>query len=125
MICIPEIGSFPAKAQLTLVKGDQWSRRVFFREGSASGAPINLTGCTVTASLLKASNFLEIGTVPTTIVDAAQGELSMVIDEALSGSLAAGAYMNDADGAYLVAVRLLDGNGDRITVLNMNLQIVN
>ncbi len=123
--CTPYLGTFAAQASVVLRKGDAWKRRVSFKDGTSTGSPINLTGATFAAIVVRAADpSTEIGTATATLVDAAGGLVDLSLSLAQQQPLTPGVYDKDPDGAYEILLRLTDAFGDVFSVLRLKLQLV-
>jgi hypothetical protein len=120
---LPEVGGLPAEATLTMISGDAWSRTLKLRRGSASGVPIDLTGCTITARICGALSGSVEANLPVTPINLAAGEVRIDISEAVSRSLQAGAFDRDPTGGHVMVIRLLDLSGETRTLLRIRMQV--
>lgn len=109
---------------MLLRKGDSWKRRISFKNNTASGSALNLTGASFQANVVHASKpdaVLSTGTV--VIVDAPGGLIDLSLSSVQQQPLAPGAYDKDPDGSHEIHLRLTDGFGDVFTVLRLKLQL--
>ena len=120
---IPEVGGLPAEATLAMVSGDDWSRTLKLRRGSASGVPIDLTGCTITAHICRSLGGELEANLPVTPVNLAAGEVRIDISEAVSRSLRGGLFDWDLRGNHVMVIRLLDLSGETRTLLNIHMNV--
>lgn len=120
----PEIGGKPAYATLTMVRGDEWSRVLTLRSGSATGPAIDLTGSTLSCDIRKTPGGAVLASPPVSVQNAAAGQVLIIIDEALSNSLSAGVYDGDEAGQYRMSLRMNDALGQTRTLLEVALQLL-
>ena len=118
-----DISSRPAQAVLSIVKGDQWVRTLRFRQQTSSGAPLDLTGCTLTAAVFKSLGGQKESDVLLTITTPTTGDVVIDLNEALTSSLSAESYQGDEAGVHWIVVKLIDTQAVTRTVLQIKMRV--
>jgi hypothetical protein len=120
----PEIGGQPAYATLTMVRGDEWSRVLTLRSGSATGPVIDLTGSALSCDIRKTPGGAVLSTPNLTVVSAVGGQVQITITEDMSLGLSAGAYAGDEAGVYHLTLRMSDSLQQMRTLLSVRVVLL-
>lgn len=121
---IPELGGKPARATLTIVSGDQWTRTMYLRNGEAGGAPIDLTGATITAEIRKTlTGPVEVAPA-VAITDAVNGCVTIDLTEAACAKLSVEGYEGDKRGEHWLVIRMVDAQQRMRTLVNVSMRVM-
>ncbi len=124
MKTIPDLSSHPAQAVMSLVKGDQWVRTLRFRQTSADGDPLDLTGSTLTAAIYQSLGGVKEADVPLTIVSpATTGDVIIDITEAVSETLSAEKFPLDPAGTHWLVIRMIDSLSITRTMMQIKMRV--
>lgn len=115
-----EIGSKPASAILSIVRGDQWRRAMFLTDGAD---PFDATGATLSATVTKTIGGDEIFAPAIAAVDATEGEFTIDITEAQSDLLTAAAP-NDPKGQHWLTILIVDSAEVTTTLARVRMQVL-
>lgn len=121
---IPDIGNKPAQAHLPLVRGDQWTRTIRLRQGSATGTPIDLTGATLTAAIYRNLGGEKEADITITVADPSTGNAVIDIPESVSSELAPAAYQGDPAGTHWLVVKLIDSQQVTRTLAQIKMTVL-
>jgi hypothetical protein len=109
---------------MSLVKGDQWVRTLRFRQGTAEGDPVDLTGSTLTAAIYDTPGGTKQADVSLTVVSpATAGDAVIDITEAVSGTLSAEQFSQDPSGTHWLVVKMVDSLSVTRTMLQVKMRV--
>lgn len=119
-----EIGNAPAKAQLTIVRGDAWYRTMRMKTGSATGPAVDLTGSLVIAAVHRSIGGPVLFEATVTVVDAVEGAVEVSISAEQSLSLKGGSYADDTLGEHWLVIRLRGADGREVALVHARIRAI-
>lgn len=119
-----EIGNAPAKAQLTIVRGDAWYRTMRMKTGSATGPAVDLTGSVVSAAVYRSLGGPVLFDAMVAVIDALEGVVEIGISAEQSLMLKGGAYADDTSGEHWLVIRLRGTNGREASLVHARIRAI-